>query len=126
MSSDTEYCLKNGLNVLWLSKSGQYTIYPADTSITTSGTIVFSEIDLITVNKENCYGINLTQIDYDLLSKSNNTLNTYVDQINDLLYHLHQADTDNKFYYNCLLDNSAVIDFNNYESTEQSLSDPKV
>lgn len=92
----------------------------------TSDVVLIGQLDLVDDSSDD--GIDLTRIPYiavDAKSKSDTTLISKSEQI---LKDIRTIDPDYSFYYNCLMDNSTAIDFNNNldEAEKENLLTPTI
>ena len=126
---DNDQVLKKGLNVIWLDKSCTLEIHGVRTDDhINAGTIVFSDLDLVNISADNDYGFNLDRLGYKALVSASGTEATVLDQIATILSSIQELDPDYEFYYNCVLDNSNAIDFNDNlsEGELEALDTPKI
>lgn len=114
--------LKYGINVIKLngdtSDDKGYSLQLCGYYDGTSDVVLIGQLDL--VDNSNNDGIDLNRIPYiaiDAKSKSE-----------QILKDIRTIDPDHSFYYNCLMDNSTAIDFNNNldESEKETLLTPTI
>lgn len=122
--------LKYGINVIKLngdtSNNKAYSFNLSGYRADTSDIVLIGQLDL--VDNSNNDGIDLNRIPYiavDAKSKSDTTLISKSEQI---LKDIRTIDPDHSFYYNCLMDNSTAIDFNDNldESEKETLLTPTI
>ena len=122
--------LKYGINVIKLnggtSSNKEYSFNLGGYRADTSDVVLIGQLDL--VDNSNNNGIDLNRIPYiavDAKSKSDTTLISKSEQI---LKDIRTIDPDHSFYYNCLMDNSTAIDFNDNldESEKETLLTPTI
>ena len=118
----TNCYLKYGINVIKLngdiSNNKAYSFNLGGYSADTSDVVLIGQLDL--VDNSNNDGIDLNRIPYiaiDAKSKSE-----------QILKDIRTIDPDHSFYYNCLMDNSTAIDFNDNldESEKETLLTPAI
>lgn len=126
----TKCYLKYGINVIKLngntSDNKAYSFNLGGYRADTSDIVLIGQLDL--VDNSNNDGIDLNRIPYiavDAKSKSDTTLISKSEQI---LKDIRTIDPDHSFYYNCLMDNSTAIDFNDNldESEKETLLTPTI
>lgn len=122
--------LKYGINVIKLngdtSNNKAYSFNLGGYSADTSDVVLLGQLDLVDSSEND--GIDLNRIPYiavDAKSKSDTTLISKSEQI---LKDINTIDPDHAFYYNCLMDNSTAIDFNDNldESEKETLLTPTI
>lgn len=110
--------LKPGINILKLKASSEIKLYP-DTD--KEDIIILGQPDIVNTNKIESAdddGLNLTQIPYCKVDEDTDA--------KQLLSDIRALDTGHKFYYNCLIDNSTAIDFNDNLDEKESLVTPTI
>lgn len=126
----TKCYLKYGINVIKLngdtSNNKAYSFNLGGYRADTSDVVLIGQLDL--VDNSNNDGIDLNRIPYiavDAKSKSDTTLISKSEQI---LKDINTIDPDHSFYYNCLMDNSTAIDFNDNldEAEKETLLTPTI
>lgn len=129
-TNGTKCYLKYGINVIKLngdtSNNKAYSFNLGGYRADTSDVVLIGQLDL--VDNSNNDGIDLNRIPYiavDAKSKSDTTLISKSEQI---LKDIRTIDPDHSFYYNCLMDNSTAIDFNDNldESEKETLLTPTI
>lgn len=129
-TNGTKCYLKYGINVIKLngdtSNNKAYSFNLGGYRADTSDVVLIGQLDL--VDNSNNDGIDLNRIPYiavDAKSKSDTTLISKSEQI---LKDIRTIDPDHSFYYNCLMNNSTAIDFNDNldESEKETLLTPTI
>ena len=129
--TDGDKCyLKYGINVIKLkgntSANTEYSFNLGGYEADTSDIVLIGQLDLIDNSKND--GIDLNRIPYIAVDAESESDTTLISKSEQILKDIRTIDPDHSFYYNCLMDNSTAIDFNDNldESEKETLLTPMI
>lgn len=129
--TDGDKCyLKYGINVIKLngntSANTTYSLSLGGYYENTSDVILIGQLDLVDSSSND--GIDLNRIPYIAVDTKSESDTTLISKSEQILKDINAIDPDHSFYYNCLMDNSTAIDFNDNldEAEKETLLTPTI
>ena len=129
--TDNKKCyLKYGINVIKLngdtSNNKAYSFLLGGYRADTSDVVLIGQLDL--VDNSNNGGIDLNRIPYIAVDAKSESDTALISKSEQILKDIRTIDPDHSFYYNCLMDNSTAIDFNDNldEAEKETLLTPTI
>lgn len=129
--TDNKKCyLKYGINIIKLngdtSSNKEYSFWLGGYRADTSDIVLIGQLDL--VDNSNNDGIDLNRIPYIAVDAKSESDTTLISKSEQILKDISAIDPDHSFYYNCLMDNSTAIDFNDNldEAEKETLLTPTI
>lgn len=122
--------LKYGINVIKLngntSANTTYSFGLGGYYENTSDVILIGQLDLVDSSSND--GIDLNRIPYIAVDTKSGSDTTLISKSEQILKDINAIDPDHSFYYNCLMDNSTAIDFNDNldEAEKETLLTPTI
>ena len=122
--------LKYGINVIKLngnvSANTTYSFSLGGYYENTSDVVLIGQLDLVDSSSND--GIDLNRIPYIAVDTKSGSDTTLISKSEQILKDINAIDPDHSFYYNCLMDNSTAIDFNDNldEAEKETLLTPTI